>query len=763
MFKPSKQALTILEKRYFKDGENWEGLCKRVAKALAKNPDQEAAFYTIMVEALFLPNTPCLVNAGRENKNLSACFVLPLEDSMESIFKTLADSASVFKEGGGVGISFTTLRPEGSKVKTTNGISSGPISFMKIYDEAIAQIKAGGIRRGAAIGLLSINHPDIVKFIKSKSVNKKLTNFNISVLMTDVFMNKIEDEGEKNKPWTCYFGGKTYLIRKKDDRPICVDESKEKDKPFYTAREIWETLVDCAWLSADPGLIFINEIHRQNSQQIHAVNPCGESPLEPYEACVLGSIDVSKFMTEDNLFDFEKMMPVICTAVDFLNNVVDIGSFPLAAIEKKVKENRKIGLGIMGWADSLIKRGWKYHSDDALALAKQLMGFIYQTAKEHSKKSGYKNKALTAIAPTGSLSIIAGCSSGIEPNFGWKTITNRKDFGKQEIIHPLAKPYLDKNEKLPDYFITAHELNYENHIAVQAVFQNNGVDLGVSKTINLPNMAIKKEIYEAFKLAWKMKCKGITIYRDGCKSEQVLTVSKKDRKEVYAVKLKLSKRDSKELHDYAMKRSDEINAGIDPEKDKRNQLDQNTQVEQPAKSPNLVKSEDLDEDDRKQGIRKRPKVLFGATIKINTSSGPAYITLNEDAEGLRECLISASKAGSEVGVHTAVEGRLISNSLQYRVPIESIVQHLKNQKSSPIWESGGTVKSLPDAIAKAIEFYRKNYEGFSEYLPDEVTEAIREEKITNEPSGELCPECGENIYMEGGCDVCKSCGHSTCS
>lgn len=719
IFKLSKQALTILEKRYFRDGEDWGGLCKRVSKALANDTVQEKEFFNILVNALFLPNTPCLVNAGQANKNLSACFVLPVEDTMESIFKTLGDSAKVYKEGGGCGINFSTLRPEGSKVKTTNGISSGPISFMKIYDEAIAQIKAGGIRRGAAIGLLSIEHPDIVKFIKSKATNRELTNFNISVLMTDAFMNALNIN--PNITWVTNFGDKVYHIRKSDDKPILAREIKEEDKPFYSIQDIYALIVDCNYKSADPGLIFIDEIHRQNSQQIQAVNPCGESPLEPYEACVLGSIDVSKFVTENNLFDFEKMKPVICTAIDFLNNVVDIGKFPLKEIESKVRENRKIGLGIMGWADSLIKMGLNYRSKDALALAKQLMEFVKRIAKDHSEKSGYNNEALTSIAPTGSLSIIAGCSSGIEPNFNWHTITNRKDFGKQEIIHPLAKPYLDKNEKLPDYFITAHELNYEDHIAMQAVFQNNGVDLGVSKTINFPENAIKKEIYESFKLAWKMKCKGVTVYRDKCKAEQVLNL---------------------------------------PEKEK---LDQTTQLDTKVKEPNLVKSEEWNGSDRRQdNIRERPQVLFGATIKMNTPDGPAYISVNEDPKGIREILVAASRCGSSVSVHANVEARLISNSLQHRVPVESILKHLKDQKSNPVWEKGETILSLPHAIYKAILMYKNLYEGFSEYLPDDIIEAVSKEVEKIELSGDFCPECGENLYMEGGCNSCKSCGYSRC-
>jgi len=709
-FEPTKNALIVLKKRYFQDTEDWIAFCMRVAGAIGMTDKQKKEFFDVMVEGLFLPNTPCLVNAGKENKNLSACFVLPVEDSMESIFKTLADSAMIYKEGGGVGISFTNLRPEGSMVKTTNGISSGPISFMKIYDEAISQIKAGGVRRGAAIGLLSIDHPDIVKFIKSKSTNKELTNFNISILMTDEFMKQLDAKNKNNFAWSCYFGEQEYNIRKKDDQPVLCSELTAEDRPLYTAQDIYDLIVDCNWKAGDPGMLFIDELQRRNGTEIKAVNPCGESPLESYEACVLGSIDVSKFIDDDLTFDYNKLQSVICIAVDFLNNIVDKGKFPLAEIDEKVKNNRKLGLGIMGWADALLKMKINYGSEKSLLLAKELMSFIKGKARDHSSLRNYANKELTAIAPTGSLSIMANCSGGIEPNFAWEIITNRKDFDLRKIIHPLAKPYFDVNEPLPDYFVSAHDLSYKDHVNMQAAFQNNGVDLGVSKTINLPHNASRETIYNAFKLAWEKKCKGVTIYRDKCKSEQVLNLVEKEDLSIKQTK----------VNDWS------------------------------------------GDDRRKESIRERPQVLFGATIKLNTPDGPAYISVNEDSEGIREVLVAAASCGSSVAVHAGVEGRLISNSLQHGVPVESILKHLKDQKSNPIWEKGELILSLPHAIYKAILMYKNLYEGYSEYLPDDIIEAANKSIEKNERSGDFCPECGENLFMESGCNICKGCGYSKC-
>jgi len=387
---------------------------------------------------------------------------------------------------------------------------------------------------------------------------------------------------------------------------------------------------------------------------------------------------------------------------EMLNSMVDKSDYPLSQIKEKELSERKIGFGVMGFADALLKMRVTYGSDESLHIAEGLMGFIKTTCNKYSKN----NVALTAIAPTGSISMLAGCSSGIEPNFAWETTINREDFEISKIVHRMAEPFIEKEQKLPPSFITSDEVAPSASVKMQSMFQKY-VDLGVSKTVILSHDSGVDDIDEIYRLAWKLKCKGITVYRDGSRKNQVLSKTKKTEQDPVIVKKELT-------------------------------------------------------------VRNRPRVLWGATYRVLTPAGKCFITINEDELGVREAFVHVSKAGSEIGSHVEVEGRLISNSLKYMVPVGAVIGHLKDQKSNPVWEHGRSVKSVPDAIAKVIEDYIQNYEGLSAYLPEDIVEYDGKKVDEVQPdevlgmSGGICNYCGEPLYYSGGCEVCRSCGNSTC-
>lgn len=520
----------LLEKRYYQRDENgrlledWEGLCRRVAGAVAQDKEEEERFYGVMHECLFLPNTPALVNAGRSGMSFSACFVLPVEDSMESIFEAVKRAALIQKCGGGTGFSFSRLRPAGDPVRGTGGVSSGPCSFIYAFDAATETVKQGSIRRGANIGILRVDHPDIMEFISLKREEGKLPNFNISVGITDRFMEALRAD----KDFELVFGGK---VRK-----------------TLRAREIWNAIVDGAWRNGEPGVIFLDTINRFNPTphlgEIESTNPCSEQPLLPNEACVLGSVNLSK-MVKNHDIDIPLLTEAVQAGVRFLDNIIDIQGYPFPEIEKIHKGNRKIGLGVMGWADMLLKLGIPYNSKKALELAEMLMSTIalicesesiklaelkgvfpnWEGSVWHSKGIKLRNATLTTIAPTGSISILAGCSSGIEPVFDWVTVQKRP-IGEHRVVHPIYEEW-ERNHpgtSLPSYFVTAREIPYEWHVRMQAAFQKHTHN-AVSKTINLPHEASREDISKAFLLAYELGCKGITVYRDGSRVEQVISTS----------------------------------------------------------------------------------------------------------------------------------------------------------------------------------------------------------------------------------------------
>ncbi len=736
----SNNARTVLERRYLaKDTEGNlletpEEMIQRVARNIAAvdanyGADAEAVaqteteFIEIMDRLEFLPNSPTLMNAGRELQQLSACFVLPVEDSMEGIFDAVKNAALIHKSGGGTGFAFSRLRPKNDKVLSTGGIASGPISFMKVFNSATEAVKQGGTRRGANMGVLRIDHPDIMEFITCKQDSDDLTNFNISCGVTTAFMEAVEADGFYD------------LINPRTNQP----------SGRLKARDVFNKIVEMAWHNGEPGIIFLDRLNEFNPTphvgEFESTNPCGEQPLLPYESCNLGSINLAKFVTRNSM-DWERLRRVIQVAVHFLDNVIDANRYPLPDIEHMTKANRKIGLGVMGFADMLILRGIPYDSEEAIAAAREVMSFIQREARQASielaklrgpfpnfKGSIYddgeiptlRNATVTTIAPTGTISIIAGCSSGIEPLFAvaytrnvldndqlvevnplFEAMAKRFDFYSPELMKLVAKRgsvrgIEDIPEHIQQLFATAHDIVPEYHVKIQAAFQE-FTDNAVSKTVNLPNEASQDDVAKAFWEAYRTGCKGITIYRDGSRSGQVLTIKK-------------------------------------------------TEEEQKGGQQGVPKAV----------VRPRPQVTSGRTLRIPTAHGNMYVTINEDEYGICEVFAQTGKSGGDAAANNEAIARLISMALRAGVPVEDVIKQLRGIRSStPVWFNGGLVLSGPDGIAIALERYihwRKTGQEL-----DSVTTAVD----AAAPAGE-CPDCGSTLKYEEGCSNCPQCGYSRCS
>lgn len=559
--------MKVLQNRYLvKDNqgkviENPTEMFWRVAKNLAKAEEKRGAghlevlntaneFYDLMTSLKFLPNAPTLYNAGTQMQQLSACFVLPIEDSIESIYDALKYQAIIHASGGGTGFSFSKLRPRGSMVQSTKGIASGPISFLKVFNASTEEIKQGGKRRGANMGILRVDHPDILEFIQCKTKDGNITNFNISVAITDSFMKAVKEDKEYD----------------------LIDPNTKKVVDTKRAKEVWDELIESAWVGGDPGVIFFDTVNKENPTpevgEIESTNPCGEVPLLPYESCNLGSLVLPKYLKEKEI-QWNELEKDIRTAVQLLDNVIDMNKYPIPHIEQATRfGNRKIGLGVMGWAELLYQLEIPYNSEEAISLANDLMKFIKTCAdsksKElaekiapyanyHRKKEGdpnrYRNATRLSIAPTGEISMIAETSAGIEPVFSlcyikrvmdgkellytndtFKRVAIEKGFYSEELMRKVANAStIQHMEEIPEevkkVFVVAHDISPYWHTRMQAAFQEH-VDLAVSKTVNFPNDATVKDVEEVYKLAYDLGCKGVTIYRDGSRSEQVLNLTK---------------------------------------------------------------------------------------------------------------------------------------------------------------------------------------------------------------------------------------------
>lgn len=752
----------ILAARYFKNDERtYADVCKRVADFIGDTEEERENYYELMVNKIFLPNSPTLMNAGCPNPFMSACVVLPIEDNMESIFNTIKNAAICHQRGAGTGFSFNHLRPEGALVNSSQGKASGPVSFMTVYDKATSVVSQGGSRRGANMGILNIDHPDILKFIRCKEKEGEISNFNISVMITNDFMDKV--------------------INEKWDDVVTT----QLDGYKVTVKELWDEIINHAWRNGEPGILFKDIINDDNTVpqygDIEATNPCGEQPLLPYESCTLGSINLSKFVatTSDGnaYFRYDDFGYTVRACVRFLDSVVLKNDFPLPELEKMALETRKIGLGVMGFADALIMMGIKYDSDDArwfidtmmevltynvFGESHMLYGEELDLAFDKCKRKysrilksflGFKNACLTTIAPTGTISLLADCSSGIEPVFSY--VYKRKNVVGKEymVIHPLfekqMKEYCNGDEtkfnaivdyaykhgsiqdcplitdqNLKDVFRTALDISPEWHIDIQAAFQD-WVMSSISKTINMPESITPKEIGNCIIRAYQKRCKGLTVYRTNSRQNVVLNLAEEEKKE---------------------------------------------------------------ETSLTNNVYERPKMLSGYTYQVQSGCCRLYVTINRDENGIKEVFVSNS--GGHGGCAALLEslGRMVSLSLQSGCDIDSIIKSLsKVVCSASLKNKDAEAKSCSAVVAKCLKLEiapKKviervtlpfvNQDALPYYMTRTTSSSVvypvntsgytaQSESIVNCPSTHwLCPECGASNVDNGGCKTCSECGYSKC-
>ncbi len=748
----SPNAMKVLEKRYLKKDpsgqviETPEQMFRRVARCvasaeLAYDPQAdvrswEEKFYAMISSLEYLPNSPTLMNAGRELGQLSACFVLPVEDSMESIFEAVKQTALIHKSGGGTGFSFSRLRPECDRVGSTGGVASGPISFLRVFDTATDVIKQGGMRRGANMAILSVDHPDILRFISAKEKGTVFSNFNLSVAITEDFMKAAD-------------AGREYDL---------INPHTKQVVQRLNAKEVFDQIVDMAWRTGDPGIIFIDRVNKDNPTPklgvIESTNPCGEQPLLPYESCNLGSINLSRMLRRHDgqvVIDYPRLAELIKLAVRFLDNSIEANRFPTEQIEKMTKTTRKIGLGVMGFADALICLGIPYDSEKALETAESIMGFINREATAASAELAQtrgafpafegsiydrpgqpklRNAARTTIAPTGTLSIIAGCSSGIEPLFAltykrtilegeqllevnpaFEEVARKEGFYSEALMKDLAgRGSVRGMDQVPAWaqqvFATAHDITPEGHVRIQAAFQKH-TDNAVSKTVNFPHDATRQDVAQVYHLAYELGCKGITIYRDGSKESQVLTIDRQPA---------------------APERAAAAGAGAE------------VPAAPATRSP-----------------RKRPRVTAGSTERVLTGCGNLYVTVNRDEHGICEVFSTLGKTGACASAQLEGLSRLISLCLRSGIEIDTIVGQLRGIRCpSIVWEGGHAVLSCADAIATVLE--KEIQEVPPRPAATTTTPATRVKNVAGQ-----CPDCGSILVYQEGCYLCRGCGYTKCS
>ena len=764
----SHNAEVVLQRRYLskdRDGnilEDSDGMFRRVANNLSQadtlygaseeqRQDTEDRFYRAMRRLELLPNSPTIMNAGRELQQLSACFVLPVEDTLDGIFNKVKQTALIHKSGGGTGFAFSRLRPEGDVVGSTGGVASGPVSFIRAFDTATDVVKQGGTRRGANMGILDVTHPDIIKFIRSKEDGKTLVNFNISVGVNAEFMEKVKR-------------GESYDL---------INPRTGKVTGQQNARDLFNLLAEMAWKTGDPGLVFLDVINRDNPNpqlgQIESTNPCGEQPLLPHESCNLASINLARmvrFVDGDVHVDWDRLGETIDVAVHMLDNVIDMNEYPIPEIAEMSKKTRRIGLGVMGFADLLVQLAIPYDSEDALQVAERVIGYIRERTHEASMSlalqrgpfpawegSVYngndggdvrlmRNSAPTTIAPTGTISIIAGASSGIEPMFAlgyvrnvmdntrlvesnpyFEAVARHEGFYSEELIEEIARTGTLEGMSVPQWvkevFRTSHDISPEWHVRMQGAAQAH-TDNAVSKTINFPHTATVEDVSKAYMLAYELGCKGITVYRDGSKDGQVLSTG------------------------------DSGQATVEPAA--------------------MVRATP----------RSRPQTIQGVTERVRTGHGNMYVTINFD-ENHRpfEVFGNLGKAGGCDSAQLEAISRLVSLALRSGIDPSAVLEQLRGITCCPAWDDGTLVRSGPDAVALALERQTHGSDSRTVHHGEAVQMAFAPEVVHNgnghsqgngnsqpvgnvQLTGRRCPDCNTPVIYQEGCLMCISCGWNKC-
>jgi ribonucleoside-diphosphate reductase alpha chain len=807
----SSNAVTVLEKRYLiKDDsgtpvEAPADLFWRVARTSAGAVEALAeAFFAMMANRMFMPNSPTLMNAGRPLGQLSACFVLPVEDAISNgksgIYDTLRAMALVHQSGGGTGFSFSRLRPKNDIVRSTMGVASGPVSFMSLYDASTDVVKQGGTRRGANMGILRVDHPDILEFIACKDDTTKITNFNISVAVTDRFMEAVEADGEYD------------LIHPKTHQVVGQ----------LRGRDVWAKIIQGAWKTGEPGVFFIDRANQYNPVPhlgaYEATNPCGEQPLLPYDVCNLGSINLGAFVCDGQL-DWDGLRRVVHLSTHFLENVIDANQYPLPEIHELAQRIRRIGLGVMGLADVFVRLGVAYDSEEGVSLGRKIQRFVDEEAKNESERLAtlrgvfpewersiwgpdvtaarlpngervrpvrrLRNCNVTTVAPTGTISIIAGCSSGIEPLFAVAFMRNQagvlmpdvnEDFvaiAKQEgwysddLMRRIAEAgridFPEVPEKWQRVFVTANHIQPEWHIRMQAAFQEYN-DSAISKTCNFANDASVEYVEEIYRLAYRLGCKGVTVYRDGSRDAQVLSTGSTAKRVVETVGGSSrersgpdgSGRDTADLH------GELAELRLENERLRKIVLD--------------LEAENL----QRRQKRSRPELLRGTTRRLETPLGTLYVTITEDDRGQPfEVFMSLGKAGGALMADVEALGRLISLALRSGIPLREIYRQLRGISSDRVIGLGPhKVLSVPDAVGIAIERWMQEKEGVQQELLPGVATSSADAPVTvqsvtrgaeqialggmQETLSGACPDCGSQLEFAEGCMKCHVCGFSEC-
>ena len=804
-------ALTVLERRYLvkddhgKPAESPEDLFWRVARNVAA-PDRAygasdraveglaEAFFELMATRVWMPNSPTLMNAGRPLGQLSACFVLPVDDALSNgrsgIYDTLRAMALVHQSGGGTGFSFSRLRPKNDVVRSTMGVASGPVSFMKLYDASTDVVKQGGTRRGANMGILRVDHPDVLEFISCKDDLTQVTNFNISVAVTDAFMAALE-------------AGTSYDL---------IHPKTGKVMGQLDARDVFRKIIHGAWKTGEPGVFFIDRANQYNPVprlgSYEATNPCGEQPLLPYDVCNLGSINVGLFV-KDGAVDWERLRTAVHLCTHFLDNVIDANKYPLPEIDDLAKRIRRIGLGIMGWADLLVRLGIPYNAEEGVALGRRMMEFVDEESKVASEKLAeqrgafaewersiwgpdasaardaqgerirpmrrLRNCNLTTVAPTGTISIISGCSSGIEPLFAvafmrnqagvlmpdvneeFVKIAKREGWYSEALVTQIAEAGHIHFDAVPAkwqrVFVTAHDVTPEWHIRMQAAFQD-FTDSAISKTCNFPNAATEEDVEQIYRMAFRLGCKGVTVYRDGARENQVLSTGTTAKKVSATPQVPM---DAQVALAEALGRIAELD----------------TELERTRGQLHDVEAENL----QRRAKRSRPELLKGSTRRVESPLGTMYVTITEDDKGQPfEIFMSLGKAGGALMADVEAIGRLISLALRSGIPLKEVYRQLRGISSDRAVGLGPSkVLSVPDAIGIAIEKWMHDKQGVQQDL---LSASPAREVVTGATglSGEemlgargpeqdfigACPDCGSQLAFIEGCAKCHVCGFSEC-